>query len=186
MNPYKIPQTEREWSDFFGDWHERSVQLLCRDYSFDQDDAEDIVQDSFMALYCNIRDGKLLNLTSKLSTYFTRICIFQALKSHRDNKECTPMDDNVRYDAEKLDELIGPEEEQSAARQEKMERLVTHLPEPCNKILWSFYYENMTMTEIARVAELKNADTAKSKKSQCMSRLKETYGNMIKDLMYER
>lgn len=48
---------------------------------------------------------------------------------------------------------------------------LTHTPEPCASIIKLFYYENMSMEEIAEEIGYRNAQTAKAKKSQCMTDL---------------
>ena len=65
-----------------------------------------------------------------------------------------------------------------------METIVNHMPPPCNVILWSYYYDNMSMTEIANVIDFKNSDSVKAKKAQCMKQLKDKFSNLIKDILY--
>lgn len=48
---------------------------------------------------------------------------------------------------------------------------LNHTPEPCASIIKLFYYENLSMDEIAEEIGYKNAQTAKAKKSQCMTDL---------------
>ena len=54
---------------------------------------------------------------------------------------------------------------------ELVNRCIGELQDPCMTILRCFYYHNLSMTEIAEEVGLKNADTAKAKKNQCMKRL---------------
>lgn len=48
---------------------------------------------------------------------------------------------------------------------------IKHTPEPCCSIIRLFYYEKLSMDEIADEVGYRNASTAKAKKSQCMSDL---------------
>ena len=59
------------------------------------------------------------------------------------------------------------------------------LNQPCNQILWAYYYDEMSMEEIAKIINFSNANSVKTKKSQCMSKLKDNYSDVIKELMYE-
>lgn len=183
MTEEDILHNEQELGKFFNRERKRNIAFLRKRYSFSLVDAEDIFQDACLAMFKNIQDGKLVTLTSRLSTYFTQICNFQALKRVRDVK---PMDstDEIQYDADKVDELMGLDGGFTVGQQQAMEELIKFLPAPCNDILWSYYYDNKSMAEIAQVINFSNANSVKAKKSQCMSKLKDTYSEFIKDLMY--
>lgn len=103
---YQIPRSERELSKFFERERKRNVVYLQGRYHLSYEDAEDVYQDSCLALFKNIQDGKLVSLTAKLSTYFTQICVFQTLKKIRDVKEMDSLD-NGQYDSDKVNELLG-------------------------------------------------------------------------------
>ena len=105
MEIHKIPKTERDFNSFFTRERKKTVSLLQGRYNFSQEQADDVYQDSCIALYQNIVSGKLVTLTSSLSTYFTQICIFQALKKKRDNKLIDTLEE-VQYDNSKVDALI--------------------------------------------------------------------------------
>ena len=54
----------------------RTLQYLKNAFPIlSEEDTEDVFQDSSLALYLNILEGKLTKLTSSLYTYFLRICI---------------------------------------------------------------------------------------------------------------
>lgn len=46
-----------------------------------------------------------------------------------------------------------------------------HTPEPCGLIIRLFYYEGLSMEQIAEMLGYKNAATVKAKKCQCMAEL---------------
>ena len=69
-----------ELNRFIADEKNKVLAYLRKSFSVLDDDLSDIYQESSVALFVNIRDGKLTNLTSSLSTYFLRICINQTLK----------------------------------------------------------------------------------------------------------
>ena len=76
----------------------------------------------------------------------------ELLKTMPDENEETPL-----YKNEQALSLLGDE--------------LIHTPEPCSSIIRLFYYEDMSMDEIADEIGYKNATTAKAKKSQCMNDL---------------
>ena len=63
---------------------------------------------------------------------------------------------------------------------ELVNRCIGELQDPCMTILRCFYYHNLSMTEIAEEVGLKNADTAKAKKNQCMKRLIDNVKSLVK------
>lgn len=184
IEKYDILHSKKELNSFFAHMEKKSIALLRKNYSFSQETAEDIYQDSCLAMYENIHTGKLTTLTSKASTYFTQICIFQALKKIRDTKPSDTMNKDS-YDFNKIDKLVGLDGGFTVGQQQAMEKIIKSLPTPCNQILWSYYYDEMSLEEIAQIINFSNTNSVKAKKSQCMSKLKDKYSNVIKNLMYE-
>ena len=179
----EIITDERLLGRFMQEQRRKNIALMTKRYSMSNDDAEDVYQEACIALFKNIKDGKLVELTSTLSTYFTKICVFQSLKKIRDVKSAYSIDDR-QYSSENVDFLLGMNEESiSSEQQEAMANIVNHMPPPCDIILWSFYYENMSMAEIALLINFNGADSVKAKKSQCMTKLKNQYINDIKEIM---
>lgn len=179
----QIPKTERDFNAFFTKERKKIVTLLRGKYNISREIAEDVYQDSCIALFQNVKNGKLVSLTSSLSSYFTKICIFQALKNMRNIKSLDYVEDE-KYDSSKVDELLGMDDGYTVKQQQEMEEIINHLPPPCDIILWSYYYDNMTMTEIAGIIDFKNSDSVKAKKAQCMKNLKDRFSNKIKDILY--
>ena len=86
---------------------------LRKNYSVSDDDIDDIFQEASMALYLNIRDGKLSSLTSSLGTYFMKVCINQTLKFLGKSSKVVPLLDESRITNknevrdDKIDQLFG-------------------------------------------------------------------------------
>ena len=179
-----IIHNSEELTIFFSHMQERSVAFLRKNYSLSLETAEDVYQDSCLAMWQNIHAGKLVSLTSKASTYFTRVCMFQALKRIRDAKPTDSVNE-FSYYANKIDALIGMDGGFTIGQQQAMEKIIKSLPAPCNQILWAYYYDDMSMEEIAKSINFSNANSVKAKKSQCMSKLKNNYSATIKEMMYE-
>lgn len=179
----KLPQTERDFNAFFAKERKKTISFLRHEYNLPEESAEGVYQDSCIALFLNIKEGKLVSLTSSLSTYFTRICINQTLKTFHNS---TPVDsiDDERFDHRKVDEIINEGSGFSVEQQQAMADIVNNMSHPCNVILWSYYYDNMSMNEIASVINYKNSDTVKAKKTQCMQKLKNRFSETIKEIVY--
>jgi DNA-directed RNA polymerase specialized sigma24 family protein len=68
-----------------------------------------------------------------------------------------------------------PEEETPLYKNQEAQSILgdelIHTPEPCASIIRLFYYENMSMDDIANEVGFKNARTAITRKNQCMKDL---------------
>lgn len=187
---YEIITDEQRLSKFLEGERKKNVMLLRRYYpTMDDDNINSVYQDACIALFTNIQSGKLTNFTCLPSTYFTQICLFQASKKARDSKKTVVFNPEIKihnpddgdYDTDRLNDLIDDEDHGLRREAEIIRALVKILPPPCEQILWAFYgEEKKSMTEIARMVNYNNADTAKAKKSQCLSKLKKAISDAIK------
>jgi len=73
---------------------------------------------------------------------------------------------DLKDSSESLD-LDGPERERIIAR------CMEQLGETCRKVLMYYYFEEMSMQEIADKLGFANTDTAKTKKYKCKQKLDE-------------
>lgn len=147
-------------------------------------DAENIYQDTFLAVQNNLLEGRIKEDTS-WSSYIMTIGLNMASKAYRKIGKTDSADDGFDNDGEgsksktarEVEKLVKNLSEEETPLYENEEALsllgdeLTHTPEPCGSIIRLFYYTNMSMDEIATKIGYKNATTAKAKKSQCMSDL---------------
>lgn len=187
---YKIPNTVG-LNSFFENERKKALILLQNRLDLSLDDAEDIFQNACIALFENIQSGKLQTLTSTLSTYFNSICFNLGAKFVTRRPHLSSLDDEIdrlkpqEYDISKVEYILGLSEDSiSSEQKQELRDIVQDLPSPCEEILWAYYGDNLNMNEIAQMLGYKNSDTAKAKKSWCMSRLKERF-DKIKSLFYD-
>ena len=147
-------------------------------------DAENIYQDTFLAVQNNLLEGRIKEDTS-WSSYIMTIGLNMASKAYRKIGKTDSADDGFDNDGEgsksktarEVEKLVKNLSEEETPLYENEEALsllgdeLTHTPEPCGSIIRLFYYTYMSMDEIATKIGYKNATTAKAKKSQCMSDL---------------
>ena len=147
------------------------------------DDIEDLYQQAFLAIYENLQAGRVREDTS-WSSYIIQIGLNLATKELRhsgitdsiyessgDNEEGHQQ---ISKTVELLLSQLTTEDESIYQNVNALSLLgdeLNHTPEPCNSIIRLFYYDDMSMEEIAVAVNFKNATTAKSKKSQCMKTL---------------
>ena len=147
------------------------------------DDIEDLYQQAFLAVHDNLQAGRVREDTS-WSSYIIQIGLNLATKELRhsgitdsiyessgDNEEGHQQ---ISKTVELLLSQLTTEDESIYQNVNALSLLgdeLNHTPEPCNSIIRLFYYDDMSMEEIAVAVNFKNATTAKSKKSQCMKTL---------------
>lgn len=149
-------------------------------------DAENLYQDTFLAVHENIQNGRVREDTSWKS-YIMTIGLNLAGKAWRDIGRTDsvnevsegPDDDLVSATARKVEDILktlpSDDDETPLCRNEEALALlgnqIKHTPEPCCSIIRMFYFAKLSMEEIADEVGYRNASTAKAKKSQCMSDL---------------
>lgn len=171
---------------FFEKERGKALAVLKNRLSISTEDAEDIYQDACIALFNNVQNGKLQTLTCSLSTYFTQICLNMGYNFVNRGQSTTSFDqllDNNQYDEyglAQLEAVLGLGDGLSSEQTVMMRDIVQDLPYPCEDILWAYYGDDLNMKEIADLIGFNGADSVKSKKSQCMSKLKERFTRIIK------
>lgn len=178
---------QETFEDIVNEWYEKLREPFTRRLAskypwmtFQQ--AEDIYQDIFVAIGKNLEEGKVKEDTAWAS-YITTIG-YNIVSHHWRKASVTDYMSTVSDDGDERRDLLnkveailakaGDEElpyYRDPEAQEILGNELQNIPSPCSTIVRMFYYENASMTEIAKATGLKNADTAKSKKSQCMKRL---------------
>lgn len=187
----EIPQQYDEFKRFLSEERSKVFAYLHKAFNMEDADLEDIFQEASMALYLNIKEGKLSQLTSSLSTYFLRICINQTLKFLSKKKRTVPLFDEssvIRKDeflADKIDTLYHwSTEDQSLEEQSYRERIVNavleSLPETCRNIFHGYYWNNLTTSVIADMFGFANANSVKTQKYKCVSKFKQKYHELIR------
>ncbi len=140
----------------------RMMTKLVITNSGTEDEARDIYQEALVVFWQKARSGNFV-LTSKISTYVYSIC--QNLwRKELDRKKRLS---NEEKDSPETLDLDGPEREKIIAR------CMEQLGETCRKVLMYYYFDEMSMQEIADKLGFANTDTAKTKKYKCKQKLDE-------------
>ena len=135
-------------------------------------------------------------VSRQLSLYLRRVCIYKANEKLRKNKRF----DNYRKAftnenttgkingsiIQQADKILGYCQESEYIKKETQStvcEIVRNLPEPCKTILWGFYWDNLSLKELAENNEkIKNSESAKVIKHRCMDK----FGKRLKEIGYER
>lgn len=155
---------ERSLDYLYEKYYGMMTKLVMRN-SGTEDEAKDVYQDALIVFWQKVKNDQLV-LTSKISTYIYSIC--QNLwRKELDRKKRLS---NEESDGSQIMDFDKKE------RIEIINKSVQQLGDTCRKVLSYYYFDNMSMTEIAEKLGFANADTAKTKKYKCKKEL----DNMIK------
>lgn len=187
---YNIPLQHQELNRFLAGEKGKVLAYLRKKFSLLDDDLDDIYQESSMALFLNIQEGKLTNLTSTLSTYFLRICINQALKFIGKQQKVVPLFDDSsitnkdEFRSDKIDELYRLcTEDEDAERVALSERIVQNIievmPDTCKNIFQGYYWDNLTTSTIADMFGFANANSVKAQKYKCIQKFRNKYNELM-------
>ena len=130
-----------------------------------EQEAKDIYQDALIVFWQKIISNELV-LTSKISTYLYSVCL---------NLWRKELDRKSRLEHEEHDspEYMNDEAEE---RKEIIHHCIGQLGDTCRKILTYYYFDDMSMQDIADKLGFATTETAKTKKYKCKKRL----DNLIK------
>lgn len=136
-----------------------------------EDEARDIYQDALIVFWQKSTSGKLM-LTSKISTYIYSIC---------QNLWRKELDRKKRFSHEEKDVAVVIDNDVKE-RNRIIGECLDRLDETCKRILMYFYFEEMSMQDIADKLGFANTDTTKTKKYKCKKKLDE----LVRTLYSER
>lgn len=146
----------------------KSVASLVIRNNGTEDDVEDVLQEAIIILWERIHHGSF-EYQAKLGTFIyatAKNIWFRRLSRLR--KEISVSDDAFELadkESSPLEEL--EENERIISIQQAMEQIGN----PCHNLLLLYYWEDLSMEEIALKLGFANADTVKSKKYQCKKAL---------------
>lgn len=156
---------------------------LMKSYGLSREEAEDSFQEGSMALFRQVQEGKLSseNLTARLSSYLNRCCRNHATHILQKSGRKTP--DLPENGLENFGESTESDTENIARKEliEKLEPIVKDLPEPCNTILWSIYYDHYKDSVVAQMLG-RSANTFKVTKNRCMQKLKTRMNSIVEEI----
>ena len=189
-----VPLKNQDLNRFISGEKGKILTYLRKNYSVSDDDIDDIFQESSMALYLNIRDGKLSNLTSSLGTYFMKVCINQTLKFLGKSSKVVPLVDDSKISNgntvrdDKIDELYGfcmdTEEEDRKIRMELLvNNIIASMTDACKNILQGYYWNDLSTSTIADLFGFSDANSVKAQKYKCVKKFRDKY-NELKGKIY--
>ena len=176
---------------FASEQWEKTLAFLQGHYSLSRPDCEDIFQEAFLILHNNIVEGKLVNLTASLATYFNGICRNKAYEYLRNaGKELNIVDEypettKDEFEDERIDRILALEDDSEQVEMRKsalVRQIVKNLPEPCNSLLWGFYRDGFSMKTLASMLNYSSESSVKVTKHRCCDKFKTRYSEIVAKL----
>ena len=158
----RICKGDEKALEFLYQKYYRMMTKLVITNSGTEDEARDVYQDALIVFWQKATSGNLV-LTSKMSTYIYSIC---------QNLWRKELDRKKRLSSEEKDTSVTLDTE-SSEREMILAKCIDQLGETCKKVLMFYYFEEMSMQDIADKLGFANTDTAKTKKYKCKKKLDE-------------
>lgn len=125
-----------------------------------EEEAKDVYQDALIVLWQKAVSHQLV-LTAKISTYLYSVCL---------NLWRKELDRKSRLVYEEKETGSGFEDD-SQEKNTIVHQCIAQLGETCKKLLTYYYFDDMSMQDIAGKLGFANIDTVKTKKYKCKKRL---------------
>ena len=137
-----------------------------------ESEVEDLTQSTVVLVYRKLRSPKF-ELTSRLSTYVFGVAKNLTYMHLRSVRRMVDMED-----LEVVDEVEDAVDYMTRLeRAQALKSLLDRVGEGCKQVLMLYYFEEMSMKDIARELKYSSAQVAKNKKSSCLKKLKNLVGN---------
>ena len=192
MTKDMIPFSERTLNEFAANQWTKTAAYLHKQFGLDEDDCKDVFQEAFLTLYDSVRQGRVPELTSSLSTFFIGICRNKALELLRTNASYTSLDiqnDDPPTNASLLEskaraiaDSFDHDSDSGEQREAVVRQIVRELPPPCDQLLWGFYRDNLTLKTLAAMFNY-SAGSVKVIKHRCMEKFRLRYRQLADRLL---
>ena len=168
---------------------EREVYMNCREYFLtfisskypilaEREVHLDVYQEVMMIFYENVKNGKLMQLTSRISTYLTRVGLFQINNIVRKlNKEQKFLDDYEISEFEHTTSLITIDEKEILEKE--LYDQLGNLDESCQYIIRLSFFERLSNSKIAEKLNISIKKVAQ-KKWTCLEKLRTLFHKNFK------
>jgi RNA polymerase sigma factor (sigma-70 family) len=129
------------------------------------DDGIDLLQEAMMVLFHHLQKPDFV-LTCKVKTYLYSICRNKWFYYLRKNKM-------EYFDISEYADIPDQTPDMETwTRDQQLKELINKMGDPCRKVLLYYYFEGLSLEEIALQLNLKNANVAKVRRFRCMAKLK--------------
>ena len=170
-------------------WQKTRVLLLSR-YSLSEDECADVLNDSLVILWQNIKGEKVgvdcLGPEEKSNAnYFMAICrnkTMELLRSKNRFTNISPKQDQdketIQFLPDKIETILALDEDHSEYQEEKdylVRSIIKDLPSPCNELLWGYYGNGDSIKDLAQDYYKGSESAVKVTKHRCTNKFRQRF-----------
>lgn len=180
-----IENDERAWRYIYHNMRIGFASILAQEFTdgkLRKEDIEDIFQESLIVLMRKVKsNGLIIPREGAIFSYLVEIgkrtaCNFLRKQSHISSTDAVTILAKQHYTSEDNDMAA---EEKQQTQNDFLDRVFDSMPAECKQLLKLFYWERKPMDDIASILGMRNADSAKTKKSKCMNKFKDIAAQLI-------
>ena len=145
------------------------VAGFVRQNNGDKTDAEELFQEAILVLYEKTRNPDF-QLTCSIKTYLYAVCRNRWFNQLRDGAKTTFIDE----EAEAVADEFAQENEREPLEQD-LAHALDELGEPCRQVLLGYYFEKLSLEQLASRLGYASANVAKQRKFKCLERMKKMF-----------
>ena len=181
-----LQNDERAWRYICREMKPGFASILGQTFSasnISNEDIEDIFQDSLLVLMQRVKSGDVVSSREgALFSYLVQIGKLTGCNLLRKRRTLVS-DDAVTFslNLHNIEESDISVDEKQQMQNEFLDKVLDLLPAECRTLLKHFYWNHKPMDEIASILGMRNAASAKSKKSKCMNKVKEIATQLIEN-----
>lgn len=179
-----LQNDERAWRYICREMKPGFASILGQTFSasnISNEDIDDIFQDSLLVLMQRVKSGDVVSSREgALFSYLVQIGKLTGCNLLRKRRTLVS-DDAVTFslNLHNIEESDIAVDEKQQMQNDFLDKVLDLLPAECRTLLKHFYWNHKPMDEIASILGMRNADSAKSKKSKCMNKVKEIATQLI-------
>lgn len=166
----RLKQGDENTLDLLYKTHYRMMIKLIIKNNGTEEEAKDIYQESLIVLWQKAKDDNFI-LTSKISTYLYSICLNLWRKELERKKRFS-------YEVKEGSDIMDMDRDE---RIKIINMCIQKLGETCRDVLTYYYFDRLSMVEIAEKMGFANADTSKTKKYRCKKELDQLVKSLYKE-----
>ncbi len=162
---------EKSLSAFYDSQRSSFLTWAKSRFSADTDTFLDVYQDAIIVLYNRVIDGRIEEINSTPEAYLFGVARNLLLKRTIQMKRVTTSEDVFKFIPDEGETNLYDSYE-NEHNKILLSNALSHLDDSCRKILELFYYHRYKLDAIKERLNYDNTDVVKSRKYQCMKKLK--------------